>query len=161
MDLEAAKARIDELENENKSLTDDNASLKGKVASFEEQEVTAAKAARADRIESLVKAGNITPAEKPMMIGFCEMLATSDQTIEFGEGDDKQEFSGVDGFFKFLEGRKAVDFSEKSPADENEPKELSSEEIARQAKDFQEAERKNGNEVDVATAVNHVLTQQS
>lgn len=172
MDLEQAKQKIADLEADNQTLTDkvesqgnEITTLQGKVASFEEEKAVAAAAARKveieTKIDALVKAGNIKPADKEQHLAFAEAADAAGQTVSFGEGDDKQELKGAEAYLAMLGKQKAVDFNEHSKDNGADNKDLGSDELARKAVAYQEEQRAQGNHVDIVTAVNHVSNQQA
>lgn len=150
------------------ALETENAALKSVQANFAEREQTLAgreAAARASEIaefvEGLVTGGRILPKDKP---GLAAYLTGPDASgvIEFGEGDAKTSAPANDWLRSFLAALpKRVEFGEVAGSNNAiTGGDGSADEIAKQAVEFQEAERKLGRTVSVAAAVKHVTTHQ-
>ena len=154
----------EELEQAKKDLETREQALKDKETSFSEKE-TAVKAAETAitkkeidaELAELVKAGKLTPAQKTQVADFMASLdgdiAGKKAVVEFGEGDQKKTYSQRAFMREFLSQLpKAVDFKEHSKDDDDTPPENSNE-LAQQALEYQETERKKGRTVSISQAV--------
>lgn len=179
MDLNQAKARITELETANATLTTENTSLKtqvGQSASFAERETSltnretavaarelaADKATITDRVEKLVKAGKILPAQKAGMIDFAMGLADKDATIDFGEGDKKAKVTQREHYLRQLEaGPKVVDYTEVSAPDGSTPgsNAKTPEQLADRARELVAEGEKAGKHISYTEAVAHATAE--
>lgn len=163
MDLEQAKARIQELEESLDAANAENGTLKEKVTSFEEAEKVAAAQKRSqeisDDVDALIKAGHITPADRASITSFCELLDKTEGTVAFGEGEEKVEVAGSASLIKFLQSKKAVDFGEHTKDESKNNGPLTSAELSRKAVAYQEEQKAAGNHVDLVSAVNHVIKE--
>ena len=157
MTLEELEAKVTQLEAEKTALTTEKTTLETKVTNFEEQQATAAKGAMIAKIDALIAEGKALPAQRSQLIAFAESLSVSGQVVEFGEGDNKQQLSGVDALVKFVQstGTK-VDFDEQSHDQDQESKPMNSRELAAKAVEYQEDQRKAGRTIDIAMAVNEI-----
>ena len=149
-------------------LTADQAAHDAAVASFAEQETarqteaeTARKASIKLRVDDLVKAGKVTPADAEGIRSFAESLS-AEQLVEFGEGDKAAKYSGTDYFFNLLEaGKPVVDFGEHgastgdAPGTHGKP-----EEVARKALEYREEMRGKGITISATQAVAHIQQHQ-
>ncbi|XPV77680.1 MAG: hypothetical protein ACNI27_07115 [Desulfovibrio sp.] len=111
--LAAEKAKTKQLEDEKKSAEEKareaeeaktkaeeaKGKIEGKLA---EGEAAARKEKLETKVETLVEAGNILPAEKEQVMAFAEGLHGGEELC-FSEGEGKKSLE--DHFFKFLEGR--------------------------------------------------------
>lgn len=149
------KARLAALEAE-------NAKLKADQAAFAEAEASRKKkAAHADHLafaEGLVKAGKLLPAHKDLTVATLGYLSAPGTALEFGEGDDKKPLA--ESFKAYLAAQpKQVEFGEIAGGAGAMDKDVSPDEIASRAVEFQEAEAKAGRTISATTAVAHVLKQ--
>jgi len=120
MDPKELASQEAQLKAERERIAAEDADLKSRQTAFAEQERTARNATIAASIDELVGKGIILPAERVGAIAFAQTLDAS-QSLEFGEGDDKQTQDQVAWFLEFA-GKQAprVDFSEHSaPATED------------------------------------------
>lgn len=128
MDLAQALARIAELEAQNTTLQ----TQVGQAASFAERETSlqaretalaareqaAARSAIEARVEKLVNAGKMLPAQKAAAVNFAAGLAEGEATIDFGEGDKAEKITQREAYLRQLEAAPvAVDYSEHSAPD--------------------------------------------
>jgi hypothetical protein len=112
------KARLAQLEAENKTLKGENDEFKAKEASFAEAEskrkVEAAHTDNVNFAESLIKQGKLLPAHKDSTVALLDKLATNEDPLEFGEGDAKKSDTPLAIYKAQLSAApKLVDFSEK------------------------------------------------
>ncbi|MCB2186950.1 MAG: hypothetical protein KQJ78_11065 [Deltaproteobacteria bacterium] len=70
---------------------------------FAEKEAQAAKAARENRFNELVKLGKAAPGDKPVVMAIAGSLAASEFT--FAEGGEERKVAGEEAYWKMLEGR--------------------------------------------------------
>lgn len=113
------------LQDQNRTLVDENAALKKRVADFAEADAKskreAAHAANVSFAEGLVKAGKLLPASKDAAIALMDNLAAQESAVEFGEGDGKKSSSALAIYKAQLEASPVVvDFSERG-ADKGTP----------------------------------------
>jgi predicted amino acid dehydrogenase len=148
------------------ALTAENPNLKDDAAAFAEREGRIAAAEQAQRhdanvafCEQLVKDARLHPSQKDNAVSFLDGLP-SEQTIEFSEGDAKAPKPMADAFKVFLQAQpKIVEFAE---VGKGKGEALDTEDptaIASKAVEFVEAERKQGREISIAAAVQHVSAQ--
>lgn len=109
------KATNAELTQKVEKLTADFSELQGKMAEAEKARTREAVKAR---IDGLVKAGKVTPAEVETLTDFACAQDDAAATFDFAEGDKKSKISARELFLKQLEARPvAVDFSERAGRD--------------------------------------------
>lgn len=139
---------------EHAALKKENKKLKAQVASYQEAEAKRAKQAIIQRIDSMVKGGYILPAQRDQVVAFCEKLDAS-ATVEFGEGEQKQQATMLDTYLNQF-NKKQVMFSEHSAesGDLHEP--MTAQRITQKAIQYQQEQRKNGNEINMVAAVNYI-----
>ncbi|HEU4602028.1 MAG TPA: hypothetical protein VFS24_08670 [Steroidobacteraceae bacterium] len=142
------------------------AALATREATFTERETRISAHEAAQRLqvlvafaEELIKAGQLLPASKDQFVAFCAQINEAG-VVEFGEGDSKQSQPSLDWFKSFMKSQpKVVEFreiaSDKSDLDLVDGEDGAA--IAKKAVEFQESERKAGREIDVVTAVAHVM----
>lgn len=153
----------EELEKQKAELAAREEALKSKEASFSEKEeaVKATEAALLQKeisaeLDTLVKAGKVTPAQKGQLAEFMAGLDTEKDVLEFGEGDSKKSYSQREFMRQFLNKLpKAVDFNEHSGDDDKEVPQNSNE-LAQRALEYQEEQRKKGRSVTITRAVNAI-----
>lgn len=164
MTPEELKAAQDKLAADRAALKAEQDALESQKTEFTEQQTAAEavaiaerKAKIGERVDGLVKAGKITPAQAPGVKDFAEKIDQG-QTVEFGEGDEASAKDGLDFFFGLLEaGKSPVDFGEHgAPGGGSSNGEVSAEDLAAQAVEYQEECRKNGRTVSTTEAVNYV-----
>lgn len=155
---DADKARLAALEIE-------NAALKAKQVEFAENENKRVAAARHTGhvafAEGLVTAGKLLPANKDQTVALMDNLASREDAIEFGEGDDKKSATALALYKGQLEAMpKLVEFGEaagsKGSADALDVEDAAA--LAAKAVEFQEAEAKAGRVISVTDAVQHFIT---
>jgi len=110
-------------------------------------------------LEKLCSEGRILDFQKPGIGALMSTLSQVPDTIEFGEGTEKQ----TQTLLQFFEGLisqipKQVDFSERAKS--QIPGKMSPEEIAAKASEYAEDQRKAGRTVNYTQAVNHVMKGQ-
>jgi hypothetical protein len=149
-------------------LAADQAAHDALVASFTEQETArkaeaevARKAAIKLRVDDLVKAGKVLPAEADGIRSFAENLSPA-QVVEFGEGETATKAQATDYFFKLLEaGKPAVDFGEHG-GDKGEPIAYGKpEELAQAATEYREEMSAKGITISATQAVAHIQSKQA
>lgn len=149
------KARLAALEKENTDLKTQQANFAERERVIAEREATARTAEITEFVEGLAAAGKILPKDKPGLVAFMTG-ANEAGVIEFGEGDKKESKAANEWLRGFLSGLpKQVEFREignKGIVTEGG----TGEEIAKQAVEFQESERKAGREISASDAVKHV-----
>lgn len=116
------KARLAQLEEDNKALKADNDAYKAKEASFAEAETKRkADATHTDNVnfaEGLIKEGKLLPAHKDSTVALLDNLAANEGPLEFGEGADKKSDTPLALYKAQLSAApKLVDFSEKGKGD--------------------------------------------
>ncbi len=122
--------------------------LQDKEAAFAEKEISG-------RVDELVKAGRVLPAEKDGLVAFMASL-DNDEAVSFAEGAEKQTPRAF--MDKFLEGLpQRVEFSEMSAPDGKDVVDgTNAQAIANEALAYQEEMRGKGIEVTIDAAVRHV-----
>lgn len=139
--------------------------LEGKQADFSEAEKRIAERERqilrteiGGKVDALIAAGKVLPAQKDQMVDFAMSLDDGDTVVEFGEGEGKQTLSRRAFFLQHLDGLpKQVDFQERSRDDQTgKPTDLSDREVASRAIAFQEDQKSKGIVISTAQAVDAV-----
>lgn len=118
-EIAAMKAANAKLTADLAAATASNTKLAADFAESQKKQADADKlAVRADiksKIEGLVKAGKVTPAEVETLTDFAAAQDDASATFEFGEGDAKKKLTARALFLQQLETRPvSVDFSERS-----------------------------------------------
>lgn len=160
--LDAANAKNKELADELTTANGKIDALQAQVASFQEQETKRHKETIASKIDALIAEGKANAQERDTLIQFAELLDSTGKTLEFGEGDEKQEVQGSQALIDMLAKRpSAVDFNEhsKDEDDKTEGEQMTSVQWSTKAVEYQEEQRKQGRYIDIATAVNEVKQQ--
>lgn len=139
---------------EHAALKKENKKLKAQVASYQEAEAKRAKQAIIQRIDNMVKGGYILPAQREQVVAFCEKLDAS-ATVEFGEGEHKQQATMLDTYLNQF-NKKQVMFSEHSAESGELHEPMSAQRITQKAIQYQQEQRKNGNEINMVAAVNYI-----
>lgn len=116
------KARLAQLEEDNKTLKAENDAYKAKEVSFAEQETKRkAEATHTENVnfaEALIKEGKLLPAHKDSTVALLDKLATNEDPLEFGEGESKKTDTPLAIYKAQLSAApKLVDFSEKGKGD--------------------------------------------
>lgn len=160
MTLEELQAKVDQLEADKATISAERDQLQERVTNFEEQEKNAKRERLEASVDALIKQGKVLPAHRAQVIAFAEMLDESGKTVEFGEGDNKEEVTGSAALMKFIEAQgQKVDFNEHTADDEEPAQPMDSRTLAAKAVEYQEEQRQKGRTIDIATAVNEVQKQ--
>lgn len=139
--------------------------LEGKHAEFSEAEKRIAERERqilrteiGGKVDALIAAGKVLPAQKDQMVDFAMSLDDGDTVVEFGEGEGKQTLSRRAFFLQHLDGLpKQVDFNEHSRDDKTgNSGDLSDREVASRAIAFQEDQKSKGIVISTGQAVDAV-----
>ena len=153
-DLQAKAKRADELETEVNSYKERESDIADRESKLARKEI-------ATSVDALIDEGRVLPTKRESMIDYLESLDDSDsKAIEFseGEGDNKEtkKLSQRAYFLDELSKRPpVVDFDERSGAGaENE--ELSFEEVAEEARAYQDRELQAGRKITTTQAVKAV-----
>lgn len=135
------------------------ATLQAQQADFAERERKLARAETERRVDALVQAGKVLPAERDGLVEYLEAVP-AETIVEFGEGDSATKAPARDYLLDMLGKRAAlVEFGEHGAPDGNpKPGALSAEQLAAKAVEFQESESKAGRTVSTSDAVQAVLT---
>lgn len=150
------------------ALQTENAALKASHASFSEQEsaltareaaITAREQATARagvevRVDKLIKAGKMLPAQKSTSIDFAMGLTEGEATIEFGEAKDK--VTQREAYLRQLEAApKIVEYNEQSAPDGSTPsdKVTDPQALAAKAREIQAKSEKDGKGISFTEAV--------
>jgi len=158
------KAANDKLEADQAAFAEQQTTLAAKQADFAEKQEAATAVTIAERktligsrVDKLVQDGKVLPAKADAIKDFAEKLGTDD-TVEFGEGDNKATVSATDFLFDLLdEGKTPVDFGEHGKRVEGKTDDIkTSEELAAKALEYQEERAQAGTVISVTEAVNHI-----
>lgn len=148
------KAREDKIAAQEASFSEREGSLAANEAKQRRAGVVA-------KVDTLVKAGKVLPAEKARITEFACALA-EDTVVEFSEGGETKKAAGQDLLFEFLEGLESrVDTTERSRDEEALNFAENPNELAKLAVNFREEQAAKGIVVSAAEAVAHVQKQQS
>ncbi len=149
-ELQQLKADLDARE---QALKDKETSFSEKETAIKASEAALRKQAIASELDELVKAGKVLPVQREQLAEFMAGLDSDRDVLEFGEGDQKQSFTQQSFMQAFLSKLpKAVDFKEHSSDDQEKPPENSNE-LAQQALEYQEEQKKKGRTVSITQAV--------
>lgn len=153
-ELAESKAKLDEAISKRDDAEQALAQVNTEFAEFKQSK-------RKEEIEAkandLIETGKILPADKEKLTSFMESLPV-DQSLDFGEGEEAK-VAPLDAFLGLLAGVKpAVDFGEHGAGDEDGKAELSPNEIAKKAVEFQESQAHKGVHVSTTEAVMAVQT---
>lgn len=109
---EAEKARADGLQAKIDKQTADFAERETDIAT---REAAMARKEIEARVDELVKAGKVLPAQRQASVDFAASLNSTDAVIEFKEGDKTEKVSQREAYLKQLAANpKAVDYRERS-----------------------------------------------
>lgn len=156
-----------ELKDAQAKLEADQAALEAQRTEFTEQQEAAAEAAKAariasihSRVDALVEAGKIVPAQAPGIKQFAEQL-DANAAVEFGEGDDATKESALDFYLNGFEAAKAgPEFGEAAPGtDDGTDTSLTAEQLAVKANEYREERAKAGTTISYSEAVQTVMNQ--
>jgi len=150
---DATKELQAKLEAQAKALADAEADFAERAKKLEEKERRNRKEQYELRLDKLIQAGKVLPAQKGLLIALCESQG-ADQMVAFGEAEQKKP--AVDVLFAFLETMpKLVDYGESAASDSvlpmNDPQALST-----RIREYVNEEAKKGNSVSYAEAAEHV-----
>lgn len=134
------------------------ATLQAQQAEFAERERKLARAETERRVDDLVKAGKVLPAERDGLVEYLEAVP-AETVVEFGEGDGATKSPARDFLLNMLGNRASlVDFGEHGAPDGNpKPGNLSAEQLALKAAEFKESEHKAGRLISTTDAVRAVM----
>lgn len=151
-------AEIQAMQDENTRLKADAAKavdFAERETSLASREAVIARKEIEDRVEALVAAGKLLPAQKKASIDFAAGLADGEAVIDFGEGDKAEKVSQREAYLRMIEqGPKLVEFNERSA--ENGAKtgeDLTAQELAEKATAYKTAMAAKGTEVSFTEAV--------
>ena len=115
------------------------------------------------KVDGHVAAGRILPAEREQIAAFMASLddgGSDDALIEFSDGSDTRKVSQAKIFDSLLDALpKRVDYSENAPAGNAPPPETADDTIATKARTYHAEQRKSGNMISYAQAVDHIRTE--
>jgi hypothetical protein len=153
--------QLDDLKAENEVLKAQSAKLaefSEKEKSIADREAALARKEIEGKVDGMITAGKVLPANKSQLVDFMSSLQDAEAVVEFGEGEKVEKFSQRAFFEKFLNDQpKVVEFEEKAPREDGiNPGDLSNEEVAKKAVEFQEAEAKAGRQISATEAVTAV-----
>lgn len=154
--LDAREKAVKEQED---SVAAKKAEMEAKEKAFAEQQAAADRAAVEARVDSLVKEGKLTPAERDKAVHIAQRLGATDQ-IEFTEGETKTNVPVREVFFELVStpGKKP-EFGERrmDPGAEGDGK-VNPVEHARKIREYRADQRAKGNDVSYAEASAAVLS---
>ena len=111
----------------------------------------------AEFVDAQVKEGKVLPAQRDGLVAFMAALPV-DGIVEFGEGDKAVKKPNQEFLREYIKGLpKLVDFTERAGGEL--PKDMTAQQVAAKAVEFQESERKAGREITITAAVTHVTNQ--
>ncbi len=154
----AQKARIATLEGNQKpaNFAEQEAALAAREAAIAAAEIVAQRAGVEARVDAVIKAGRLLPAQKKSVVDFAMTLGAKDASIDFGEGDKAKKVTQREVYLLQLEAApKAVEFGELAPsahaapgADKGDPQA-----IADKATELRAAAKAKGKELSFTEAV--------
>lgn len=152
-------AAQDKLKAEQDALDAEKTSFTEQKTALEKEKANARKVTIHDQVDKLVDAGKVLPAFSEGLKNFAVGI-TSEQVVEFGEGDNAQSKGADDFLFSLLsDGVKAVDFGERTKDEGKDLENLNSEGLAEKAIEYRESEAKAGRQISFTAAVNHIQAQ--
>lgn len=154
---DAAEAKVAELE---AKIAQQSTDFSERETALQAREAAIAKAEVEGRLDKLVAAGKVLPAEKAALAEFAMTLSTGEAVLEFGEGDAKTKLNPRDYFLATLDKRpKAVEFGERAGETGEGKAELTNEDVAEKARAFRDEQRAKGKTISFTEAVVHVREQ--
>lgn len=135
--LAAEKARADKAEADLKTLQAQVASFSEREKSVAEREAKLQRSEVETRVDELIKAGKVLPAQRKATVDFAMSLQAGEASFDFGEGDQAKKVNQRDLYLKQIAaGPKLVEYGEKSPAEK-----------AKEAEDLAEVQKRIADQV--------------
>lgn len=172
MKIEELQARVAALESENATLKanqkpadfgERETSLAAREAAVAEAEAKAARVAVESRVDVVIQAGRLLPAQKRQAVDFAMGLTAGEATVDFGEGDQAKKVTQRDAYLLQLEAApKVVEYGERAPAGtapegaSNDPQA-----VADKARDLVKTRRDEGKTISFTEAVAEVMATQA
>jgi len=142
------------------SFAERETALAAREASIAEGEQRIARAGIEARIDAVVKAGRMLPAQRAGAVSFACALPADAATVDFGEGDKAEKLTAREHYLRQLEAApKVIDYREQSaagdlpPADANDP-----EALAVKARELVRTRAAEGKHISFTEAVSLVMT---
>lgn len=113
------------------------------------------------RVQGIVKAGRLLPAQAKQVVSFAMSLAAAEATVDFGEGDKATKVTQRDAYLMQLEtAPKVVEFGELSPAGDPPPEGAkSAEAVAMAARKIADKARADGAPISFTEAVSQAQAE--
>lgn len=152
----ALKKQQEELDAKQKALNEQSASFAERENAILKKEQEAHKLGCVEFCDGLVKSGKMLPVHKPFFVELMSALKAN-APIEFGEGDNKQKVTPLDGLKDYLSKQPVqVNFLEVGKGDVEIANFGDPLAVAKEAQKYQDAQAKEGNVITTADAVAHV-----
>ena len=135
------------------------ASLQAREAAVATAEAAAQRVTISNRVDAIVKAGRMVPAQKAAAVSFAMGLADKDASIDFGEGDKAKKVTQREAYLLQLESSpKVVDYKELAPND-GAPGDVAMDPVkaSQKARDLVKAAAEKGRTISFTEAVAEVM----
>lgn len=172
MKIEELQARVAALESENATLKanqkpadfgERETALAAREAAVAEAEAKAARAGVEARVDAVIQAGRLLPAQKKQAVDFAMGLAAGEAIVDFGEGDQAKKVTQRDAYLLQLEAApKVVEYGERAPsgaAPEGQAGDPQA--LAEKARDLVKAKASEGKTISFTEAVAEVMATQA
>jgi len=116
------------------------------------------------RVDAVVAAGRLLPAQKKATVDFAMSLAATELIIDFGEGDKAEKITQQEAYLRQIEAApKVVDYSERSPADGSAPSDKASDPVAlaSKMKDLVKARAAEGKTISYTEAMHELMATEA
>lgn len=140
------------------------ASLQTREAAVAAAEQKAARAAVEARVDAVITAGRLLPAQKRQVVDFAMGLGAVETVIDFGEGDKAEKLTQREAYMRQIEAApKVVEFGELAPAGGATPGDKASDPqaIADKARELVAKRQGEGKTVSFSEAVAIVMAEES
>ncbi|MFO0467625.1 MAG: peptidase [bacterium] len=153
---DALKANADQAA----SFAERETAIAARETTVAEAEKRISRAAIEARIDAVVQAGRMLPAQRAGAVSFACALPADAATVEFGEGDKAEKVTPREHYLRQLEARpKIVDYREHSRAGDNPPDDASGPEaVAEKARELVRTRAAEGKHISFTEAVSLVMT---
>lgn len=161
--LEAENARIKAELDEAKAAATASADFAERSSALEKREQELAKREIETKVDGLIAAGKVLPANKAHVVSFAASLSDEGECIDFAEaGKGKDALSQRASYLRMLEsGPKLVEFGEVARDErQGKGKALTPEQVGQEAANFREEQLKKGIVISATDAVAHVQAEQ-
>lgn len=134
--------------------------LATREAALAQAEAAASRLRIEARVDTVVKAGRLLPAQRASAVDFAAALPDSEATLSFGEGDKAEKLTAREHYLRQLEtAPKVVDYTEQAAGGDTPPDSVSGPEaVAEKARDLVAKRATEGKHISFTEAVSLVMT---